>query len=517
MPSRLCACVVLVWLLLGCGKTDRAQPRGEAAVSPVDGYAAQPARIFVDGEFADWESRSVRHVDTSDAAGDALGIDRFWMAHDDRYLFVRVELNRAISLQEQNALTLHLDTDDDSTTGAQAAGVGAEVHWTFGERRGTVEGARIEHAALGLHVLPTVRADAFELALDRTARPAGQPLFPTDSLRVALSSDGDRLPDTEGGLGYVMTDPEWAREAPTPARSPDADVRVLSQNAKNNFEANRNAIFEAPRQPHYRRILDALGPDVVALQEVYDQTAAEVEQVAEETLGRADDWTWRKEGLDLVLGSRFPIVETHAISGFRRIKSGAFLLDTRSALGTPLVVVVMHPPCCNRPGEGTKPPRDEQRQRVVDGVAAFLRDVTSGTGPFDVPPQTPIAVVGDMNFVGDPQQPRTLRTGEIVHTDEVGEGKPPDWDGSALLDVNPQQTGAPLHTTWIDSTSAFAPGRLDYAYVTDSVVDVAHAFVLSTRSLPDTQRTAHGLRRNDTAAASDHLPVVIDLSAPVAP
>ncbi len=504
--GMLCVC------LLGCGHADGGHSRG--TTDPVDGYVAHPAPIVVDGHEADWSALPVRHVDTSDASAGTLGVDRLWTAHSDRYLFLRVELSRSISLQAENDLTLYLDTDDDPATGEQAAGIGADVTWTFGRRSGTVDGTRIEHAALGLHVLPTVRADAFELALDRTAQPGGTPLFARDSLRMALSSGGDRLPDADGGLGYVLTAADLSVDTPSPRRPAAADVRILSHNAVNNFEQERNAIFEPQRQPRYRRILDAVGPDVVALQEVYDQTAAEVEDVAEDTLGLPDDWAWGKEGLDLVLGSRFPIVETHAIPGFRRIESGAFLLDARSALDTPLIVVAMHPPCCTRPGEGTKPPRDVQRQRVVDGVAAFLRDVTSGEGPFGVPPKTPVVVVGDMNFVGDPQQPRTLRTGEIVHTDAFGAAAPPDWDGSALRDVNPRQTGTPLHTTWIDSTSAFAPGRLDYAYVTDSAIDVTHAFVLSTKGLSAEQRAAHGLRRNDTVFASDHLPVVVDLSAP---
>jgi len=90
----------------------------------------------------------------------------------------------------------------------------------------------------------------------------------------------------------------------------------------------------------------------------------------------------------------------------------------------------------------------------------------------------------------------------------------PDWDGSPLLDVNPRQTGAPLHTTWIDSESSFVPGRLDYAFVSDSVVDIAHAFVLRTSTLTESQRSTYGLQRDDTAAASDHLPVVVDLAGP---
>lgn len=496
---------IILCIVLSGGSKSYSQRR------TASGYASATARIYIDGEYEDWEGLAPLGVDTSDSRDKAVRIDRLWAAHSNRYLFLRVELSRAINLQEDNELTLYLDTDDRSTTGRSVGALGAEVVWNFGQQSGRVKGTEINHATLGLQALPTVRSDKFEVAIDRNAQLHETPLFQTDSLRMALCSGGDCRPD-EKGLGYVFTEANRSLEAPTPVESESADVRVFSQNAKNQFETGRNAIFKESRQPPYRRILAATGPDVVALQEVYDQRASEVEQVAEGPLGLSEDWTWRKEGPDLVIGSRFPIVETHAISGFRRFESGAFLLDAREALGTFLIVVVMHPPCCNRPGGEGKPSRNVQRQKVVDGVAAFLREVTKGKGPFDVPSETPIAVVGDMNFVGDPQQPRTLRTGEIVHTDEFGPAAGPDWDTSELLDVNPRQTGSPLHTTWMDSTSAYLPGRLDYAYVTDSVVDVTHAFVLNTEEMSRRQRSTYDVKRDDTARASDHLPIVIDLA-----
>ena len=499
---RLLVLSVLV-VLLSCGGGEQHPDR--------PGYESHPATIAVDGEGGDWQSVPVRHADAGD--GEAVALERLWVAHDSNHLFLRIELNRAIRLQEDNQLILYLDTDDDPNTGTKALGLGADVTWTFGKRTGRVGDKAVGHATLGLHALPTVRADVFEVALDRRAQSNGIVLFPEDRLRVALSTEGDRLPDISGGVGYAFTDTARAADTPTLERPAGTDVRVLSYNAKNDFERERAAILDSTRRPHYRRILEAVRPDVVALQEIYEQTAVEAERAAEDSLGLPTDWSWAKRGPDLVLGSRFPIEEAHAIKGFRQYESGAFLLDTRAAWGRFFLVVVMHPPCCNDPATEAAPSRNVQRQRVADGVAAFLRRVRQGEGPFEVPPQTPIAVVGDMNFVGDPQQPRTLRTGEIVDTAAFGPSALPDWDKSALLDVNPPQTGAPLHTTWIDAESPFVPGRLDYAFVSDSVVDVVHSFVLRTGTLSETQRSAAGLQVDDTATASDHLPIVIDLAA----
>jgi endonuclease/exonuclease/phosphatase family metal-dependent hydrolase len=367
----------------------------------------------------------------------------------------------------------------------------------------------VGHADIGLAALPTVQSDTFEIALDRSAQPDGSPLFSGDSLRIALSSRGDRLPDADGGLGYVLSDTDAAANAPSLDRPGSSDLRLLSYNVPNNFDRNENTLFETDHQPSYRRMLRAAAPDVIGFQEMYDNTAAEVEQVVETDIdGVPDSWSWAKAGGELVLGSRHSIEATHPIPGADGQPSAAFLLDTQDALGDSLLVVLMHPKCCSGASE------DRSRQATVDGVVAFLRDVQNGEGPFGVGASTPIVVAGDMNFVGDPQQPRTLRTGQIQNTDRFGPPAAPDWDGTPLLDTNPRHTGAPLHTTTFEAGGAgsYPPGRLDYVYLTDSVLEAVHAFTLNTEALSDAALDTYGLQRNDTTIGSDHLPLVVDLT-----
>jgi endonuclease/exonuclease/phosphatase family metal-dependent hydrolase len=500
---------LLAFSLVGCDSTGSGgDGNGDTSDPPpgsgaVDGFTSQPAPIVVDGEGDDWAGLSMRYDDTGDGS---LDLGRLWMAHTEEHLFLRLTVGQSIDLLEENDLTLYLDTDNDPTTGEAALGLGAELRWSFGERTGRLgTGQTVSHEDIGITPLPTVRAETFEIALDRAAEPGGPALFSGDSLRVGLSSGGDRLPDEEGGLGYRFSATEVAPDAPSLDRPAASDLRLFTYNVQ------QNSIFDAERQPHHRRLLNATAPDVVGLQEVAS-SAAETEQVAEGDLDIPDAWSWAKVGGDLVVGSRYPIEGTHTIPGAEGTPSGAFLLDAQEALGKELVVVLMHPPCCNFEGGPDELSRDEQRQLVVDGVAAFLRDVKQGKGPFGVPSETPIVVTGDMNFVGDPQQPHTLRTGEIQNTDEFGEPAAPDWDGSSLLDTNPRQTAAPFHITWTTSESSFPPGRLDYTYVTDSVLEVVHEFVLNTRPLPDAELDAHGLQRKDTVIASDHLPLVVDLT-----
>ncbi|WP_263787502.1 endonuclease/exonuclease/phosphatase family protein [Salinibacter grassmerensis] len=527
MSRRLLLSFALLFLFVvgGCGGLNRTAGEGGAesppedttpTAAPVDGYASHPARIYVDGDYDDWAELPVRYTDAPDDE-EGVDLERVSVAHDDDHLFLRLELGEAVNLQEGNDLTLYLDTDNNPGTGQQALGMGAELVWTFGERSRRVvrngDAKEVTHAALGFTSLPTVTSETFEVAFDRSATPTDDgSLFLGDSLRVGLSTDADRLPDADGGLGYVLSDADTPLDAPSIDKPNASALRMLSYNSVNDFDRGRSAIFLDDRQPSFRRIFGATDPGVVAFQEVYDQTADQVATVANEALGLPSGWEWAKEGQDLVLGSRYPILDTHTIPGYENNVSGAFLLDADDALGTDLLVVNMHPPCCNYGPDDGEPSRNAQRQRVVDGVVAFLREVKQGEGPFDVPPETPIVVLGDMNFVGDAQQPRTLRTGEIMNTGRYGSAAAPDWDGSPLLDTNPRQAATPLHTTWIAPGSSFPPGRLDYAFVTDSVLEVVHEFVLHTPALPADVRSAHGLRAGDTPTASDHLPVVIDVA-----
>jgi len=504
-PFSLFTTILVAFSLLGCADDETA---GSGAVrgKPPD-YPSHPAPIGIDGDTADWTDVPVRNVDEEGAT--PVDLQRLWVAHDPQHLFLRIQLDSALALQERNSLALHLDTDDDPSTGRAVHGLGAEVTWAFGRRTGTVvrggDTVRVGHDALGLSVLPTVWSRTFEVALDRSARPGGRALFRGDRLRVALTIDGDRLPDAEGGLGYRLS--EGGEEGASPAlrAPPPGSLRLLSYNVR------RDGLFDPKQQPAVGRILRAVGADVMAFQEIYDHSAAATARVVESLTAEAD-WAVEKMGRDLVVASRHPVLGVHPIPGYGGYESGAVLLDTREALGRRLLVVVMHPPCCNAGPEDGAPSRNEQRQLVADGVAAFLRDLKDGDGPFDVPANTPVAVLGDMNFVGDPQQVQTLRTGEIVHRDRFGPSAAPDWDDSALLDVNPRQTGRPLHTTWIDAGSSFPPGRLDYAFLSDSVLRAPQSFVLYTPALPDSTLAAYGLRASDTRVASDHLPLVVDIA-----
>ncbi|WP_179862235.1 endonuclease/exonuclease/phosphatase family protein [Longibacter salinarum] len=494
--SSILALVLFTTLIGGCAPD---------STSNGDAPTSHPAALALDGAFDEWNSIP-ELVRDSIGDGGETDVQSLSMAHDDEYLFVSFRLNAALTLQQDNDLTLALDLDADESTGNAD---GADLTWTFGERNGTYYGpstTELGHADLGFASLPTVSSNQYEIALRRAATPGQSEWLTTgDTVCAVLESQTDRAPDT-GRVCYKLTEgPSNVNDGPVELeRAPETQVRVISHNVL------QDTLFTAPVRNAYERIYRTVEPDVYALQEIYDHEAEVTRtRIAELTDTDATEWHTAKLGLDLVVVSRFPILGTHTIPGFEDYESGAYLLDTNQEMGHPLLLINMHPPCCT----GGEPTSDLKRQRVVDAVVAFLRDTHEDGGPLDVPTDTPILIVGDMNFVGDAQQPASLADGGILNTSLFGDASAPDWDGSPLLDINPSQTGAPLHTTWENADSSFPPGRLDYAYLSDSVAEVKRAYTLSTSQLPDSVRTAYGLKKEDTARASDHLPLVIDISS----
>ena len=97
----------------------------------------QAARIFVDGQFGDWQALPPLYADsTGDQTSGDIDFGRLWVTNDERFLFLRLEVGTEISLQSHNDITLFLDTDNNPATGQQVYGIGAELEWRFGALSG---------------------------------------------------------------------------------------------------------------------------------------------------------------------------------------------------------------------------------------------------------------------------------------------------------------------------------------------------------------------------------------------
>jgi beta-lactamase superfamily II metal-dependent hydrolase len=476
-----------------------------ASLALTGAIRGEAVRITLDGGFSDWDGVLPVH---SDPAGDNQGgltdFGRLWMANDEDFLFLSLEVGAEINLQSDNDLKLYLDTDDDPATGFPIQGIGAELEWTFGTRSGRFSvgtgSYEVAHVQLGITSLPTVTSERFEIAIARDSRPAGTTrLFPDDTLAIVVvdGGGGDVLPDPPAILRYVLDDtPLEPLGRYSLARYKPHHVRILTYNVLS------DGLSEPGRKPSFARILKAIGPDIIGFQEIYDQTSRQTAALIESMLPSVGGQSWYHSRVspDIIALSRFPIRETFAIGG-----NGAFLLDLRPFYDLDMLLIVAHPPCCDN---------DAGRQREIDAMMAFIRDAKAPGGVLDLLSETPIAIIGDMNLVGDRQQLETLLTGEIMNVGSYGQPFQPDWDGSDLEDLMPRHTDLPLAYTWYDEWSSFWPGRLDYIIYSGSVMDIGNSFVLFTPGMTSDTLTTYGLYTDDTVLASDHCPVVADLILP---
>ncbi len=289
-----------------------------------------------------------------------------------------------------------------------------------------------------------------------------------------------------------------------------------------------NTIFadvNAQRAAKFARIVTALDPDVLVLEEIgmspqdrgkagsRKRTAADVLKVMQAVapLPAGQDWHVFQGG-DNVIVSRFPLKMTasHTQPPGERDLALALVDLPDDRFAADLYVVGTHFKCCG----GTD--NDLQRQQQADAIMAWLRDARTLGGNVDVPPQTPLVVLGDLNIVGGPQPLETLLGGDIADEETYGADMAPDWDDSPLTDAHPlHNVQGPDDYTWRDDNQPYKPGRLDYVIYSDSLLEVTKSFVLNTVAMTEPDLKATGLEKYDTTEddvgrAFDHLPVVVD-------
>lgn len=462
--------------------------------------SGQPS-ILIDDDFADWQNIPLTYADTDGDNGFSnIDFGKLWLYNDADYLFFNIEVGDQINLQEFNEIAVYIDTDNNETTGVSIHGIGADLQYTFGNRSGTVyvgnESQTVYHNNLGLVSSPTVTSEQFELAISRDLVFFGQDLFQGDTIQIVFKNNTgnwDILPDEIGGVTFTYVDeiidalPEYSIAKPEPAL-----LRFLSYNVLS------DGLFDFARAPSMSRLIQAIMPDIIGFQEIYDHGSFEVANKIESILptGPNAQWYHAKEGPDIIAISKYPITSSFAIDN-----NGAFLIDLGPDYETELLFIVAHLPCCGN---------NVDRQLEIDAIMAFVRDAKAGNGTLQLQENTPIIIVGDMNFVGYQQQLTTLLTGNIINENIYGTDFNPDWDESALRDSRPYTTGLPMNFTWFDEGSSFGPGRLDFIAYSGSVLELTNNYTLFTRTLPQDTLSEYNLLEHDAVIASDHLPVVSD-------
>ncbi len=467
---------------------------------------SQSLPIVIDSQFDDWTAEA---IEITDATGDGDNIDllRFEVANDENHLFLQIEVKDEFGLTEGHKLTLHLDTDLNPNTGTSLNGIGVDLEVRLGEREAfyklpSGQGFMSLNDLIFRHQ-PTVTNTVFEISLDLSALSnAGFSLFNANGVSIVWKDEtgqsGDVMPENGIVFTYLFDDsPSQQLELIELEKENQSAIRLLSWNTLN------TGLDDFDRKPIFDKIVGLLMPDIVTFNECWDMNASQVATFmnASVPLGNFQNWNAVKLDQGNVTASRYPILQSWSIFPGHRLT--ASLIDIPNNIDSfDLLVINAHFRCCDN---------DYQRQLEADAFVQFILDAKTPGGIIDLPEFTPFVLSGDLNLVGEQQQLTTLLTGEIVNTGQFGQGGPMNSNGSDLQDVISRHSDDRLAYTWRNDFSSFPPSRIDY-HITSEYLQVENTFTLETSSMSQARLNQYGLQSFDVAAASDHLPKVVDLS-----
>lgn len=451
--------------------------------------------IVLDEKLDDWNSNLLIAEDIGD--GTILDIRNFYLANDDKSVFVRFEFDQEISLQNGNDIIIYFDMDNDSDTGTKYLDIGADFVFNFGSRRGNIYSngtTSVFHNDVGLISSPTVTGTKFEVAFSREFK-INSVGFGND-IKVYISTGsflGDIIPNENESKIYNLKN----NITPSAAEynllnNKNNDFRILSYNVL------RDKIFEnnSTTRDAYRRIISNINADVMCFQEIYDRDGEDLLFHLNE-IGAIDTnnetWYASKDGRDLITLSKYPI-KFH-----RELEGNSFVVIDKD--GQDIIVFNCHLPCCDN---------DRGREEEIDVLLLYLRRSLEGTSNYSILANTPYMILGDMNFVGFASQVNSLLTGDISDNNTYGPDFDMDWDSSPLDDLLPRTTGTSSSFTWYNPNGSFSAGRLDYLMYTDAVLQPLNSYALNTFELSESELQESGFNANDVFDASDHFPIVAD-------
>lgn len=298
-----------------------------------------------------------------------------------------------------------------------------------------------------------------------------------------------------------------------------SDVRVMSWNVKTNSILPPNGV----RHESFARIVRAIDPDVIALQEVMSpDLAARLARQMDSYIPLEDGGSWYVHTVsDNALVSRYPMrwqggalatpypLPELGLPNFQYGFAAALLELPDSA---DLLVITMH----NKSGSGENDVRI--RQYHADAVVRWIRETRSSEQKNPIADDTPIVILGDMNAVPNASMAplETLKSGDIADEETFGPDFSIDWDGTDMADARPSHNAlGQEYYTWRNDDMPFPPSALDRILYTDSVMSARNRFVLNTTTLSPADLADLGLQKSDVLYNGDpnyydHLPLVAD-------
>lgn len=470
-----------------------------AATSP-----ATESVAAVDGRFDDWQN-AVQVGEPWDDAGPGLDLGPARWRRDANGLWLMLQTRRPANLAfGGRTLTIMLDFAPGGLVYRDQIGVDRVVEYSpFQPNWQERVGARVGRASdgqwvfdgvdtLGVVSAPTWASDRYELLIGA---------LPVDtSVKVAVSIWNDAGDDAIDWFEVPAAQPGDPREpaALTPA-APGA-LRLLTWNLGGNELLQRGTIL--------RRMLAAIEPDLLML----DEMPPEADAIWLRQWLPPGSWHVH-QGVGggrqrQIIAGRLPLEPVPALNplpyapadlavirerGSRRMKRDAAHSPTQpvtavtaSWSGQPVTLVSVDLQCCGTLGSIHDWARQRQLQATVEALGA--------AGALD----RPLVLAGDLNLVGGtaPLIWLTTRTG--------------------LRALDPLTPDGLTNATWSNPEEIFPPGRLDFVLVSERFT-ASRELILDPRRLGESERQRLGLRDDDAALLSDHLPLIVDLTLTDAP
>lgn len=444
---------------------------------------AAMAQIILDGEFSDWAD--IETVKESDSF-----VRKFKLTDDQKYLYGYLQVSDSVSIQSFNGrislifsagsdtLNLIFSRQDNLQTRTYVhTGFGTGIgHHTFDED--TLDPPN----ELSLAVLPSHQSRQFEFRIkkkrddiftDHTGMDV-QVLYTLNDSTLYLGSDE-----------YTFRNHEFVGFSQSIEKDDD-EVRLLTWNVMGDKLKN---------YPVFKKVIDAANPDIVLLEEVYEDVQLEdlkklfpdgwhismsengyrktviasgeshkflksLSEIEYPSKNISDLITEQPVGLQWVREDR-----SNGISS-----SGALI----EAAGQEILFVLVGLTCCGHDGSWEDTMRILEASLLSERIHHILQER-----------EVPVIISGDLNLVGSVQPLEILRNSK----------SPP------LISLDMLQHTDRAAYTWRGlKNSPFGPGRLDYVLVDQSLV--TEGFILKLEDL---------LTDEELVKSSDHYPLITDI------
>jgi len=428
-------------------------PSAPVASAPVASAPGPPSplRWIVDGDGREWENADVPR--THDARGDADGpLDVVALAAnvERARLLIRIDLATVANLYsgpwDGGTAVLRVATGDD------------ELELDLRRRRLKRDGAGIRLGDAGLWVAPAHAAKLFELSFDLEALD----WKPGTRVTVAFTAG-----DVVAPLDLTIPPRAPPRSEPVDLDKSDDLLRVAS------FNSLEHGILDADRAAAQRRLVEAVKPDLLLLQELGGVTAEQ----ASRALGMDHGVS---KNVDRIVGHA--ILSPHPMAELPGTSERFVAALVESPI--PVVAVSVHLSCCGYLGHE----RDARRLEQGEMLARFVRQLRQGSIA-GCPADVPVIVAGDFNDVGSPGLRSSVATASLQRIPLVH----PRW-GSAH--------------TWGTLDAKYPASILDLMFASEDA-GWRGGFILDTAELTEAELDSMGLRRADSAS-SDHRVLVAD-------